>query len=191
MSRRSLEGTMATMHAKLSTDKNNSFQSNGSAMQIFRTRFLARSVLATVLATGVALGTTGAVASAVGHASTSSHTVESREDGSVHFAGTVTAYTAAAGATNGSLTLLRRNGATLTYATTSLTTITQAGGLGAVLSVGDHATVVAASAAPTLAVTIIFTAARPISFSGRVTAYTAAWDRPTARSLFAGATARS
>jgi len=162
-----------TTPVKLGIEKNNSFQSNGSAMQIFRTKIFARSVLATVLATGVAIGSTGAFASAVGRP-TASHTLQSHQDGSVHFAGEVTAYTPASGSTNGSLTLLKRNGATLTYSTTSATTITQLGGLGAVLAVGDHASVVATSIAPTVAVTIIFAAARPISFSGRVTAYTAA-----------------
>ena len=143
-------------------------------MATVRTKILTRALLAAVLATGATLVATGAIAAAVVHAPASSHQLGARQDGSLEFSGMVTAYTAASGSTNGTITLVKRSGATLTYSTTSTTTITQVGALGAVLSVGDHATVVAASTAPTVAVTITFTASAPLSFWGKVTAYTAA-----------------
>jgi hypothetical protein len=92
----------------------------------------------------------------------------------IAFSGKVTAYTAALGTTAGSITLTDRPGATLTFATSLSTTITQLGGTGATLAVGDHATVHAPAAAKTDATSITFSAQAPITFSGKVTAYTPA-----------------
>jgi hypothetical protein len=75
----------------------------------------------------------------------------------ITFAGKVTAYTPASGTADGSLTLQKRNGATLTYSVTSSTTITELGGTGATLAVGDHAVVVALPSSPTVATSITFT----------------------------------
>jgi hypothetical protein len=91
----------------------------------------------------------------------------------VAFAGRVTAYTSASGTTAGSITLVDRAGASLTFSTSSSTTITQLGGSGAALGVGDFAIVRAAADAKTDALIIDFSAQSPIVFSGRVTAYSA------------------
>jgi hypothetical protein len=92
----------------------------------------------------------------------------------ITFSGKVTAYSAASGATGGSITLTDRPGATLTFATSSSTTITELGGTGDTLVVGDHATVRAPAAAKSDATSITFSAQAPITFAGKVTAYTAA-----------------
>jgi hypothetical protein len=70
------------------------------------------------------------------------------------------AYSAASGSNAGSLTIKKRNGATLTYAVTSTTTITEINGLGATLAAGDQATVVALPTAPSIAVTVTFSVPR-------------------------------
>ena len=88
--------------------------------------------------------------------------------------GTVTAYTAADGATDGSITLQTSLGASDVFATTSTTTITETRGSGQTLTVGDDATVDAAAVAPTVATSISFKGARDLRFSGTVTAYAAA-----------------
>jgi hypothetical protein len=66
-----------------------------------------------------------------------------------------------------------RAGASLTFATSTSTTITQLGGSGASLVVGDFAIVRAAASAKTDALIVDFSAQPPIVFSGRVTAYIA------------------
>ena len=71
-------------------------------------------------------------------------------------AGKVTAYTAASGSTAGSITILNRSGTSATFSTNSSTVITEVGGSGATLAVGDYATVQAAAATPTVASTISF-----------------------------------
>jgi mucin-19 len=92
----------------------------------------------------------------------------------IAFYGLVTAYTAASGATPGSITLEKKNSHTATFSTTSTTAVTEVGGSGDTLAVGDYANVIATSALPTTAHTIRFTPSpRPVYFSGRVTAYTA------------------
>ncbi len=91
----------------------------------------------------------------------------------IRFSGDVTAYTAATSSTAGSITLTDRAGATLTFSTSSTTTVTEIGGSGSVLEVSDFATVLATVSAPTVATAITFSAAAPVSFSGVVTAYTA------------------
>jgi Domain of unknown function (DUF5666) len=90
------------------------------------------------------------------------------------FSGVVTAYTAPSGSTNGSITLLKRNLASLTYAVTSSTSISENGGGNATIAVDDFATIQAAAATPNLALTIDFDVAAPVRFTGRVTAYSAA-----------------
>jgi hypothetical protein len=92
----------------------------------------------------------------------------------IAFSGKVTAYTAASDTTAGSITLTDRPGAALTFATSSSTTITELGGTGATLAVGDHATVHAPAAAKNDATSITFSAQAPITFAGKVTAYTPA-----------------
>ncbi|MGC2485228.1 MAG: DUF5666 domain-containing protein [Acidimicrobiales bacterium] len=92
----------------------------------------------------------------------------------VSFSGVVTAYTAPSGSTNGSVTLLKRNLASLTYAVTSTTAISQNGGGDATIAVDDFATIQAAAATPNVALTISFDVAAPVRFTGRVTAYSAA-----------------
>jgi hypothetical protein len=92
----------------------------------------------------------------------------------IKFGGRVTAYTPVSGSAAGSITVKDSAGADLTFAVWSTTSVTQAGGSGDALAVGDHATVVAAASAKTDAISIIFVAAPPISFYGLVTAYTAA-----------------
>ena len=72
------------------------------------------------------------------------------------FAGRITAYTAASGSTAGSVTIQKRNGASLTYSVTSTTNIAEINGLGATPAPGDQATVVALPSAPSVAVTITF-----------------------------------
>jgi hypothetical protein len=91
----------------------------------------------------------------------------------VAFAGRVTAYALPSGTTAGSITLVDRADASLTFSTSSSTTITQLDGSGADLGVGDFAIVRAAAAAKTDALIIDFSAQSPIVFSGKVTAYTA------------------
>ncbi len=91
----------------------------------------------------------------------------------IRFSGDVTAYTAATSSTAGSITLTDRAGATLTFSTSSTTTVTEIGGSGSTLQVNDFATVQATVSAPTVATAITFSAAAPVSFSGVVTAYTA------------------
>ena len=92
----------------------------------------------------------------------------------VSFSGIVTAYTAPSGTTAGSITLVKRNEATLTYSITSATLITENGGGNSSIAIDDFASVQAAAAAPTVALTIAFDAANPVKFDGRVLAYTAA-----------------
>lgn len=92
----------------------------------------------------------------------------------VSFSGIVTAYTAPSGTTAGSITLVKRNEATLTYSITSATLITENGGGNSSIAIDDFASVQAAAAAPTVALTIAFDAANPVKFDGRVIAYTAA-----------------
>lgn len=136
-------------------------------MKNFRGGVFTRSLAALSLVAGVGLAAVG-TASAATH-----HTATSHAARALRFAGEVTAYTAASGTTDGSITLSDRAGASLTYSTTAATTITQVGGTGATISIGDHATVVAAGGAMTIAVAISFSAAAPVSFVGRVTAYSA------------------
>jgi hypothetical protein len=127
-------------------------------MQTSRATFVSRALLGLVLSAAMALG-------AVGVASASTN---------VQFSGKVTAYTPAAGATDGTISLTDRAGASLTYTVTSSSTITQIDGSGDPLSVGDHATVDAASTAPTVAVSVFFKATAPLTFTGLITSYTAA-----------------
>lgn len=92
----------------------------------------------------------------------------------VEFYGLVTAYTRASGATPGSLTLQKKNAHTAAFSTLSTTVITEVGGSGDTLAVGDHAHVIATSASPTTAYKIRFTSSpRRVHFSGRVAAYSA------------------
>jgi hypothetical protein len=76
------------------------------------------------------------------------------------FGGRVTSFSAPSGSTAGSLTITKRNGATLTYAVTSTTNIAEINGLGATISTGDEATVVALPSSPSVAVTITFSVPR-------------------------------
>jgi hypothetical protein len=92
----------------------------------------------------------------------------------VSFSGVVTAYTAPSGSTNGSITLLKRNLASLTYTVTSTTVMSENGGGSATIAVDDFATIQAAADMPNVALTINFDVAAPVRFTGRVTAYTAA-----------------
>jgi hypothetical protein len=92
----------------------------------------------------------------------------------VSFSGIVTAYTAPSGTTVGSITLVKRNEASLTYSITSSTIVTENGGGNSTVAIDDFASVQAAAASPTVALAIAFDAATPIKFDGRVTAYTAA-----------------
>jgi hypothetical protein len=92
----------------------------------------------------------------------------------VSFSGIVTAYTAPSGPTDGSITLLKRNEATLTYSVTSATLITENGGGNSAIAIDDFASIQAAASSPTVALTIAFDATSPIKFDGRVTAYTPA-----------------
>jgi hypothetical protein len=92
----------------------------------------------------------------------------------VSFSGIVTAYAAPSGATSGSITLVKRNEATLTYSVTSSTLITENGGGNSAIAIDDFATVQAAAASPTVALTVAFDAAKPITFDGRVISFTPA-----------------
>jgi hypothetical protein len=128
-------------------------------MQLTKIGIFSRVSLALALSMGVALATIGAASAA---------------NANVQFSGKVTAYTPAAGATNGTISLTNHAGASATYSVASSITLTEIGGSGDTLSIGDHATVVAAKVTPTVATSISFTASKPIRFSGRVTSYTAA-----------------
>ena len=90
------------------------------------------------------------------------------------FSGVVTAYTAPSGSTNGSITLLKRNLASLTYVVTPSTSLSENGGGNATIAIDDFATIQAAAATPNVALTITFDVAAPVRFTGRVTAYSAA-----------------
>ena len=135
-------------------------------MKKFHTKLVTRLALVTLLGAGVTLSSV-AVASA---ATPRSSAVRSA---AIRFSGDVTAYTAATSSTAGSITLTDRAGATLTFSTSSTTTVTEIGGSGSTLQVNDFATVQATVSAPTVATAITFSAAAPVSFSGVVTSYTA------------------
>ncbi|MGH3733696.1 MAG: hypothetical protein ACRDVC_10065 [Acidimicrobiales bacterium] len=115
-----------------------------------------------------------ATVEAAGSAKTLATVVTFRPVAEVGFFGEVTAYTAASGTTAGSITLVNRAGASLTFSTSSTTVITEVGGTGGTLSVGDYAAARAAAAAKSDALSITFSVRPPIVFSGRVSAYTAA-----------------
>jgi hypothetical protein len=68
----------------------------------------------------------------------------------------VTAYSAPSGSAEGSLTLEKNNGASLTYTVTSSTTITEINGIGDPLAAGDDAVVVALPSSSTVAATITY-----------------------------------
>ncbi len=70
--------------------------------------------------------------------------------------GKVTAYLAASGSTAGSITIQEHDGTSVTFSTSTSTTITEAGGSGDTLAVGDVAAVQAAAATPTVASAIKF-----------------------------------
>ena len=93
----------------------------------------------------------------------------------VSFSGIVTAYTAPSSSADGSVTLVKRNDASLTYSVTPGTVITENGGGNSAIAIDDFASVEAAAASPTVALAISFDAAspRPVYFTGRVTAYSA------------------
>ena len=136
------------------------------SMKKFHTKLVTRLALVTLLGAGVTLSSV-AVASAAAPRSSAATSA------AIRFSGDVTAYTAATSSTAGSITLTDRAGATLTFSTSSTTTVTEIGGSGSVLEVSDFATVLATVSAPTVATAITFSAAAPVSFSGVVTAYTA------------------
>jgi hypothetical protein len=135
-------------------------------MKKFHTKLVARLALVTLLGAGVTLSSLS-VASAAAPRSSAARSA------TIQFSGDVTAYTAATSSTAGSITLTDRAGATLTFTTSSTTTVTEIGGSGSTLQVNDFATVQAITTAPTAATAITFSAAAPLSFSGVVTAYTA------------------
>jgi hypothetical protein len=139
-------------------------------MKKLEIKFVARLAIASLLGAGLTLGSIG-VASA--SASPGAHAVHVQRD-TIEFSGQVTAYTAATTTAPGSITLTDRAGATLNFATLTSTTITQIDGGGATLAINDFATVQAPIATPGDATVISFSAAAPVSFSGVVTAYTAA-----------------
>jgi hypothetical protein len=136
-------------------------------MKKLHTKVVARLALAGVLGVGATLSSV-----AVASAASAPHARHARSS-TIHFSGTVISYTAASTSAAGSLTVTDRAGATLTFSTSSTTTITQIGGNGSTLAVNDFVTVVAETATPTAAEAINFSAAAPVSFSGVVTAYTA------------------
>ncbi|MGC2169243.1 MAG: DUF5666 domain-containing protein [Acidimicrobiales bacterium] len=135
-------------------------------MKKFHTKLVTRLALVTLLGAGVTLSSV-TVASAAAPRSSAARSA------TIQFSGDVTAYTAATSGTAGSITLTDRAGATLTFSTSSATTVNEVGGSGSTLEVHDFATVLAAISAPTAATAITFSAAAPLSFSGVVTAYTA------------------
>ena len=136
-------------------------------MKQFHTKLVTRLALVTLLGAGVTLSSVTAASAA---APPRSSAVRSA---TIQFSGDVTAYTAATSSTAGSITLTDRAGATLTFSTSSTTTVSEIGGSGSTLEVNDFATVQALVSAPTAATVITFSAAAPLSFSGVVTAYTA------------------
>ena len=89
----------------------------------------------------------------------------------VEFQGVVNNYTAASGPTYGSITVVNRAGVARTLFTTSSTKLTQVHGVTRTVSIGDRATVEAASSARTVATRISFVVVAPSTFSGRITAY--------------------
>jgi hypothetical protein len=140
-------------------------------MKKFGIRFVARLAIASLLGAGLTFGS-------IGVASASSNPGTVRADharpNTIEFSGQVTAYSAATTTAPGSITLTDRAGATLNFATSTTTTITQIGGSGATLTINDFATVQTPLATPGDATVISFSAAAPVSFSGVVTALTAA-----------------
>jgi hypothetical protein len=140
-------------------------------MKKFEIKFVARLAIASLLGAGLTLGSIG-----VASASTSPGTARAdhARSNTIEFSGQVTTYSAATATTPGSITLTDRAGATLNFATSTTTTITQIGGSEATLAINDSATVEAPIATPGDATVISFSAAAPVSFSGVVTAFTAA-----------------
>jgi hypothetical protein len=138
-------------------------------MKKFELKFVARLALASTLGAALTLGSLS-IASASSRPNTAR--TASAHSSTIQFSGQVSAYSAASGTTAGSITLTDRAGATLTFATSVTTTITQIGGAGATLVADDFATIQAPVATPTDAMSITFSAASPVSFSGIVTAYT-------------------
>jgi hypothetical protein len=141
-------------------------------MKNFEIRLVARLAVASLLGAGLTLGSLG-VASA--SPSPSAHATHARNN-TIEFSGQVTAYSAATSTIPGSITLTDRAGATLNFATSTTTSITQIDGSGATLAINDFATVQAPIATPGDATVISFSAAAPVTFSGVVTAYSAASD---------------
>ncbi len=135
-------------------------------MKKFHTKLVTRLALVALLGAGVTLSSVTAASAAAPRSS-------AVRSSTIHFSGDVTAYTAATTSVAGSITLTDRAGATLTFSTSSATTVTEIGGSGSTLEVNDFATVQAAISAPAAATAITFSVAAPLSFSGVVTAYTA------------------
>jgi hypothetical protein len=133
-------------------------------------KLIARLALVSTVGVGLTLGSLS-IASASSRPSAGR--TGSAHSSTIQFSGQVSAYTAASGATAGSITLTDRAGATLTFSTSATTTIAQIGGSGATLAINDFATVQAPVVSPNDASSITFSAAAPVSFSGIVTAYTA------------------
>jgi len=139
-------------------------------MRKFQMKLIARLALVSTVGVGLTLGSLS-IASASSRPSAGR--TGSAHSSTIQFSGQVSAYTAASGATAGSITLTDRAGATLTFSTSATTTIAQIGGSGATLAINDFATVQAPVVSPNDASSITFSAAAPVSFSGIVTAYTA------------------
>jgi hypothetical protein len=139
-------------------------------MRKFQVKLIARLALVSTVGVGLTLGSLS-IASASSRPSAGR--TGSAHSSTIQFSGQVSAYTAASGATAGSITLTDRAGATLTFSTSATTTIAQIGGSGATLAINDFATVQAPVVSPNDASSITFSAAAPVSFSGIVTAYTA------------------
>jgi hypothetical protein len=98
---------------------------------------------------------------------------------SIHFSaaapvstsGIVVTYSPATSNTDGSITIARRNRSRVTYAVKSTTSITENGGAGDAIRVGDFATIEAAAAAPNVAQAIAYDPNELLRFYGRVSAY--------------------
>jgi hypothetical protein len=83
----------------------------------------------------------------------------------------VVTYSPATSNTDGSITIARRNRSRVTYAVKSTTSITENGGAGDAIRVGDFATIEAAAAAANVAQAIAYDPNELLRFYGRVSAY--------------------
>ena len=143
-------------------------------MYKIKTRAVGRIAAATALSFGLA-------ASAVSVASASSHGRDSSHHDSGAFTstqsdrveGTVSAYSAAVGATNGSISILSKGGSTTTYTLTSATTITGLAA-GATLASPDRVALELSTTTPVTVTSIKVKTPCAAKVEGTISAYSAA-----------------